>query len=82
MKKNQAGKSGNFKKLSIEIVKSIREKEGKSLLDIAKEIELNIGNESIDLSLQKKRWKKESKDIAKHLQSIDCMRSGQGQNCF
>jgi tetratricopeptide (TPR) repeat protein len=52
MKKNQAGKSGNFKKLSIEIVKSIREREGKSLLDIAKEIELNIGNESIYLQTE------------------------------
>jgi len=50
--KNQAGKSGNFKKLSIEIVKSIREKEGKTLSDIAKEIELNIGNESASLKTE------------------------------
>lgn len=52
MKKNQAGKSGNFKKLSIEIVKSIREKEGKTLSDITKEIELNIGNESASLKTE------------------------------
>jgi tetratricopeptide (TPR) repeat protein/DNA-binding CsgD family transcriptional regulator len=52
MKKNQAGKSGNFKKLSIEIVKSIREKEGKTLSDLAKEIELNIGNEPASLKTE------------------------------
>ena len=45
--KNQAEKPRNFKKLSIEIVKSIRENEGRTLPDIAKEIELNIGSESI-----------------------------------
>lgn len=52
MKKNQAGKSGNLKRLSIEIIKSIREKEGKTLSDIAKEIEQNIGNESIYLTTE------------------------------
>ena len=52
MKKNQVGKSGSYKKLSIEIVKSIREKEGKTLSDISKEIELNIGNESASLKTE------------------------------
>ena len=52
MKKIKAGKSGNLKRLSIEITKSIREKEGKTLSDIAKEIELNIGNESIYLTTE------------------------------
>jgi hypothetical protein len=50
--KNQTGKQKNFKKLSIEIIKSIRENDEKRLLDIAKEIEQNTGNESIQIQAE------------------------------
>jgi len=50
--KNQAEKQRNFKKLSIEIIKSIRENDEKRLLDIAKEIEQNTRNESVHIQAE------------------------------
>ncbi|MFM6955084.1 MAG: hypothetical protein ACKOX1_00860 [Ignavibacteria bacterium] len=50
--KKQIGHSGNLKRLSIEIITSIRENEGKDLLAIANEIEKNSGNESLYLQTE------------------------------